>query len=234
MNGFDRTRSSPFSYTCHACSKCCVDKVIRTGPYETLRLAEHLQLSTTELLARYTEAGGTVLQTKDDNSCVFLHDGHCSVHPARPLACRLYPLTWRSDGDGNEEFGVLPGHPESAGQFGEAADVEAYLQAQGVAPYLAMLRRYIQIHDRLLRALERELEALGSDADELPAPTRVQGSREGIDRMPPGSLASHWLDVHRVVREYVAARGGTLPTSTEEWVEQHIAALEHWLASREP
>ena len=52
-----------------------------------------LGLDTTQFLARYTEAGGTVLRTREeDRGCVFLGPRGCTVHPDRPLACRLYPL----------------------------------------------------------------------------------------------------------------------------------------------
>jgi len=39
-------------------------------------------------------------------SCVFLKDGRCSIHEAKPKACRLYPLgAWPNDGmDGFEYF----------------------------------------------------------------------------------------------------------------------------------
>src|SRR3954447_5435042 len=89
---FDRGRQSPFSYVCHACSKCCYGKVIRVGPYEALRLSRQLGISTTEFLREHTEAGGTVLRTREDRSCVFLGEKGCTVHPNRPLACRIYPL----------------------------------------------------------------------------------------------------------------------------------------------
>ena len=57
-------------------------------------------LTTTEFFARHTEAGGTVLRTKEDRSCVFLDERGCGVHPDRPLACRIYPLARWVDPDG--------------------------------------------------------------------------------------------------------------------------------------
>ena len=69
---FDMRRDSAFSYACHACNRCCRNKAIRVSPYEILRLARYLGLSTTEFIERHTEAGGTVLRTKENGDCGFL------------------------------------------------------------------------------------------------------------------------------------------------------------------
>ena len=104
LTTFDKRRESAFSYSCQGCSRCCYHKVIRVGPYEALRLARHLGISTTTFLREHTEAGGTVLRTRpEDGGCVFLGAEGCTVHPARPLACRIYPLSWYRDGEGSHE-----------------------------------------------------------------------------------------------------------------------------------
>lgn len=69
---FDMTRESGFSYACHACKRCCRNKAIRVNPYEILRLARRLKMSTTDFIAHNTEAGGTVLRSREDGNCVFL------------------------------------------------------------------------------------------------------------------------------------------------------------------
>ena len=66
---FDMKRDSPFSYACHACNRCCRNKAIRVSPYEILRLARYLGVSTTEFIESHTEAGGTVLRTPARRSC---------------------------------------------------------------------------------------------------------------------------------------------------------------------
>jgi hypothetical protein len=55
-------RDGAFSYRCNACSRCCHNKAIRVGPYEILRLARRLGMTTTESIEQHTEAGGTVLR----------------------------------------------------------------------------------------------------------------------------------------------------------------------------
>ncbi len=72
-----------------------------------------------------------MLRTREDRSCVFLDERGCSVHPDRPLACRLYPLARWVDPDGNESFGHLEPHPQTAGVYGDKGTVADYLAAQG-------------------------------------------------------------------------------------------------------
>jgi Fe-S-cluster containining protein len=71
-------------------------------------------LSTTEFLERNTEAGGTVLRSNENGNCVFLGEHGCTVHPDRPLACRIYPLARWALADGEESFGHLSPHPQTS------------------------------------------------------------------------------------------------------------------------
>jgi Fe-S-cluster containining protein len=97
-------RDSPFSYDCHACRRCCHDKVIRLNPYEVARLAQNRGISTTVFLAQYTGAQGTVLKQVDHGACVFLTPEGCGVHADRPLVCRLYPLGRHVTSERGEDF----------------------------------------------------------------------------------------------------------------------------------
>ena len=47
---FDMERGSLFSYVCHACNRCCRNKAIRVSPYDILRLARYLCISTTQFI----------------------------------------------------------------------------------------------------------------------------------------------------------------------------------------
>jgi uncharacterized protein len=147
---FDMQRDTAFSYACHACKRCCQYKAIRVSPYEILRLARYLGLTTTEFIARHTEAGGTVLRTKENGDCGFLNERGCGVHPDRPLACRIYPLArWVSAG-GKESFGHMTPHPQTAGVYGKAGTVQAYLDNQGLAPFFDMSERYGKLYERMV------------------------------------------------------------------------------------
>src|SRR5689334_18430304 len=66
-----RSRSTPFSYTCNQCNRCCYDKRIHVNPYEILRIAQALGTTTGDVIATHTE-GGVSLANRDDGSCTFL------------------------------------------------------------------------------------------------------------------------------------------------------------------
>lgn len=190
------------------------------GPYEALRLARRLGLTTTEFFARHTEAGGTVLQTREDRSCVFLDERGCSVHPDRPLACRIYPLARWTDPDGNESFGHLEPHPQTAGVYGDQGTVADYLAAQGLAPYFAMGDRYGALYERMVALLER----LEPDESERRAERRAE-----VNEMEAGTVATSFFDVDATVGEYCRARNLPVPTEIDELVDFHIRAVNAWL-----
>jgi Fe-S-cluster containining protein len=132
---FDLQRGSPFSFKCQVCSACCYNKTILVSPYEALRLAGNLGLTTTEFYEKYTEEGSAVLRIKADAGCIFLTARGCGVHPDRPLVCRLYPLGQIMDVEGKEKFGSIPPHPDCLGLYGSEGTVKTYLESQGVRPY---------------------------------------------------------------------------------------------------
>jgi uncharacterized protein len=196
------------------------------GPYEALRLSRRLGISTTEFFARHTEAGGTVLQTRpDDRGCVFLGERGCTVHPDRPLACRLYPLARWISPEGEESFGHLEPHPQTAGVYGTNGTVDAFLTSQGLPPYFAMSDRYGEIYDRMVAVTER------LDPEEN-SERRAQRRAE-VDELDAGILATALFDVDATVGEYCRERGLAVPSDIEEIVELHLTALSAWIDSLE-
>lgn len=87
---------------CQGCSACCkgMGRSIVLDPLDVHRLTTYLGKTTQELLAGYIELNvvdGIILpnlaMTGEEESCSFLNqEGRCSVHPARPGICRLFPL----------------------------------------------------------------------------------------------------------------------------------------------
>ena len=220
---FDMRRDSAFSYACHACNRCCRNKAIRINPYEILRLARYLGLSTTEFIERHTEAGGTVLRTKDNGDCGFLGERGCGVHPDRPLACRIYPLARWVSPDGVESFGHLTPHPKTEGVYGKSGTVQDYLDLQHLAPFFEISERYGKLYQKMLDLLER------LDPEELDQrPER----RAAIDELPAGTLASMWVDIDATIAD---ANSGTpdIEISIEEAVDSHIGAIEVWIGTLE-
>jgi Fe-S-cluster containining protein len=196
------------------------------GPYETLRLSRRLGLGTTEFLARHTEAGGTVLQTRPgDRGCVFLGERGCTVHPDRPLACRIYPLARWISPEGDESFGHLAPHPQTAGLYGTQGTVNDYLLSQGLPPYFAMGDRYGALYDRMVAIMER-IDP-GEDAD------RRTERRADVDEMDAGTLATGWFDIDATVGAYCHARGLAVPTEVDALVDLHLQAVGAWLDALE-
>jgi uncharacterized protein len=129
-------RSEPFGYACRACSRCCAHKIIQVNPYEVARLARLMGLSTADFRARYTESGGAILKRTDDDVCVFLGETGCSVHPDRPLVCRLYPLGRRVSPDGVEVWVRATPHPQSEGVYSKNGAIGDFIAAQDALPFM--------------------------------------------------------------------------------------------------
>ena len=178
--GFVLARTTAFSYRCQACSRCCRNKGIRVNPYEVARLAEVLATTTTEVLARWTTEGGSLLSARDDGTCVFLGQGGCTVHAGRPLVCRLYPLGRSRDADGTERFAELEPVAQSEGVYGEDGAIDDYLRSQGIGPYMRAADRYVQALGRMLAALAARPDVGDASAlrDEATEATRRASGRE--------------------------------------------------------
>lgn len=212
---FTLTRSSPFSYQCHACSRCCRGKIIPLNPYEVARLAHVLGTTTTEVLARFTGNGGSTLAVREDQSCVFLGEQGCTVHRGRPLACRLYPLGRQVAPDGEERFAEVEPHPQTAGVYGGPGTVGDYLRSQEVEAYHRAAARYAALFRRMLAVL-----ACRKDLVEV-----REASNEAMNRSP-GPEDDALVDVDAVVARHCAERGVPVPDDLERRVELHLEALQ--------
>jgi Fe-S-cluster containining protein len=190
---------SAFSYTCHRCSRCCVDKLIQVNPYEVARLARNRGLEAAAFKARYTD-GARLLQD-EDGRCVFLGEAGCTVHADRPLVCRLFPLGRIIDDEGHVRY-VRPGFsPPPAGDFGEAGRVADYVAAQGAAPFIAAADAYF---DWYCRAREADPEVLERRTAKV------------------GDL----LDLDRQVSAWCRTNGAEVPADLDERFRLHIRILD--------
>jgi Fe-S-cluster containining protein len=219
---YDLTRESSFSYSCNRCKKCCHDKRIRVSPYEVLRLARNLGLTTKEFISQFTEEGGTILRFRsEDGGCSLLGEEGCTVHADRPGACRIYPLGGFFQLDGEETFALVTPHPESLGVYGSAATfkpsdtVASFLEAQGLAPYHRANHRYVELLTRL-----------------LPFVTQHIMNRVETETTPDTSCSEleieEWYDVDTVVANYCTKQDIPVPADIETQVELHIRAMEEW------
>jgi uncharacterized protein len=212
------TRGSAYCYVCRGCSRCCRNFRIQVNPYEIARLARHLSLSTTEFIARHLE-DGPYLGHRTDGTCIFLGERGCSVHAARPLVCRLYPLGRRVTSTDDELFAHIQPHPESEGEYGDDGTVADYLAAQGAAPFIAAADRYLDVFRRLFAALQRNTASRDAEAT-----MNVLRSHAG----PQGAVPPELLDPDRTIRQ----QSVNPPPETldpEAVMALHIAAIESWL-----
>lgn len=92
----------PFAFVCAGCGGCCRARrdLVLSG-YDLYRIARRLDLPPRVVAAAFCReylGQKTLLPalrlTPDPKTgdCRFLEGGACLIHPARPLACALYPL----------------------------------------------------------------------------------------------------------------------------------------------
>lgn len=129
---------------------CCRDLNQFLTPYDVLRLARHLEMSTGGFLRAYTishdgpETGLPVVGLKpagaDEKKCPFVTDQGCRVYENRPGSCRMYPLARmlrrsRQTGQLAESY-VLICEPHCRG-FGQGhpVTVRQWICDQGLMPY---------------------------------------------------------------------------------------------------
>ncbi len=220
-----RAAGTPFSYACHACGRCCHGRRISLSPYEVVRLAANRGLSTGALLERFATRDGTALRHRPDGGCVFLGERGCTVHPDRPLACRLYPLGAVALGDGPPGFVELEPHPRSEGVYGEDGTVGDYLASQGAEPYLRAAGRYRSL---LARAISRRpgADSTGPDAPGEAGATAVPGDRDEVPGPDmSGGERRAWLDVDAVLAADREEADRPLPSDPEEKIRLHLLSL---------
>lgn len=85
-----------FRFACQTgCTNCCEGKGFVYLTEEDLqRAAEFLGMTPAAFEKRYVYRTRNLrrLRTPRDTTCVFLREGGCSIHPAKPTQCRLFPF----------------------------------------------------------------------------------------------------------------------------------------------
>ena len=202
-------RTEAFSYECRRCMRCCAHKVIQINPYEVARLARNRGVSTTQFRERWTQDGaGTILARDETDICVFLGKDGCTVHPDRPLVCRLYPLGRQVDSAGKEVFSSVAPHPQSLGRFGFEETIADFLRTQDAYPFMKAADDYYRWICRVNDALA---PAEKSDA-------RIFDDARGT--------AVTWLDMDPALDQYCRAQGLAPPQDIEARRELHLRMLD--------
>ena len=146
-----------FRFACHnrvSCfNQCCRDLNQVLTPYDVLRLKKHLNISTREFFETYamvypgSATGLPVASFRFSNDdarlCPFVTSRGCSVYPARPSSCRIYPLARalrrnRHDGRTQVHYALLrESHCLGFGEPG-VQTVRQWIAGQQLEAYLAM------------------------------------------------------------------------------------------------
>ena len=87
-------------YDCAACRNCCRKYAIDLDPLETERAAEYLNLSKEDFVRLFAEDAGSKSHKTQISGppCVLLREGGiCLIEGARPIDCREFPYTSRSE-----------------------------------------------------------------------------------------------------------------------------------------
>ncbi len=102
-------------FECAMCGRCCANQdLVQLTAFELYRLAGFLNMEASAFFEQYCLLTATnfnpvphlYIKTKD-GACPFLKDNKCSVHEARPYACKAYPmrLYWSLAGDTKKSIG---------------------------------------------------------------------------------------------------------------------------------
>jgi Fe-S-cluster containining protein len=137
-------RGTPFSYRCNLCGRCCQDKVITLSPYDVICIARASEMSTGEVVGRYTIRRGSILRFLPEGRCAALEGVRCTLHRGRPLACRLYPLGLERTAT-HEHLIELEPAEGSLGLYGADSTAGDFIDANGTAAYLAAIERYREL-----------------------------------------------------------------------------------------
>ncbi|HUH65913.1 MAG TPA: YkgJ family cysteine cluster protein [Syntrophales bacterium] len=214
------SRETPFFFSCKQCLLCCRHKKIQVNPYEVVRLASNLSLSTAAFIERYTHDSGTFLNWKADGTCVFLDSQGCTVHPDRPLVCRLYPLGRQVLPSGEENFSEIEPDGDCKGVYGEDGRIADYLESQGALPFMDSAEKYLDLLWRLYLVLERE----AAEPEKELAIADVFRRFSGGERNGDMGLA----DVDAIVEAFCEKTGTSFPKDADKKMLIHIRAVEAW------
>jgi Fe-S-cluster containining protein len=77
------------------CTECCTQKgFVYLAAEDGPRIAAFLGMSSAEFERRYVyrTARRARLKVPREVQCHFLRDGGCSIHPVKPVQCRIFPF----------------------------------------------------------------------------------------------------------------------------------------------
>ena len=152
-----------------------------------------------------------ISRTRKRAPASFSGEQGCTVHPDRPLVCRLYPLGRQITESGDERFVHVTPHPLSGGSFHKNGTIAEFLAAQKVDDFIQAADDYFTW---FCRARDAMAEAGGGD---------------------PGLTAdaNELLDMDSAIAAYCLRTGEEAPLDMEERRRLHMVILDQALAELE-
>lgn len=196
-------------FSCHkgieCFNACCKSIDIALTPYDVLRLKNHLNLSSSEFLLKYTVPfefakdgmpGVKMLPLEGTSQCQFMTEEGCSVYEDRPTACRYYPvglLSLRRADEFTDSTSYVMVQEDHCKGHNEAREITIrdYRKEQGVEEYDEQSRGWRQMVLKMKSAgpsigtpskLSRQLFFMASyDLDRFREFTKSAGFLEAYD-----------------------------------------------------
>ncbi len=189
-----------FNFACYpgikCFNECCKNLNLALTPYDVLRMARGLKITTTEFLEKYTSrhvgmaTGLPVVVLKMVNgSCPFVTDKGCAIYAHRPTPCRLYPLARVRIGEEvqyyllREDFCL--GHAEK-----REWSPERWIEDQDAMEYNSMNDLFFELvsaKNRSGRTLEeREIEEIYKACFDVDRFKREKGIEDDIEALKEG------------------------------------------------
>lgn len=153
-----------FTFSCKpgvSCfNQCCRDVNQFLYPYDILRLKNHLGITSTEFLEKYTVSysgdttGLPIVAFKtsgaDGNACPFVTGAGCGVYENRPSSCRIFPLARaisrsRQTGAVTEHFALIKDPICMGFHTEQAIRVRDWVTNQGLVDYNRANDRMIEL-----------------------------------------------------------------------------------------
>jgi Fe-S-cluster containining protein len=85
-----------FRFECQpGCSACCeMEGEVYLTEEDLVRIASHLSLEPADFEEKYVHRTVRSLRLRkpSDRQCLFHREGRCSIHPIKPVQCRVFPF----------------------------------------------------------------------------------------------------------------------------------------------
>jgi Fe-S-cluster containining protein len=168
-----------FPFRCKACGKCCKSREdILLTPYDVFRLARYLIRTPEEIIGTYCRVYEgqnshfpvvRVIPHPPEQKCPFLRKKKCTVHAAKPVLCRVYPLARISGKAAKAVYYFNKPHCNHGDNPVKVrdwiADVASEESERAAAVWAAVLRRIIPAFEHFLVTMDIPL--IGSTASRV-------------------------------------------------------------------